>query len=64
MIKIALQQYHLNNFTEFFDVPYEEVVANAKPRVVITNDFSIFEELMVNSNNMDADVEGRITIIK
>ena len=34
---IALQNYHYNNFTSFFDVPVEEVKANMKPRVVATS---------------------------
>ena len=64
MIKIALQDFHYNNFTEFFGVPFDEVIKNAKPRVVVTNDFSIYEELLVNSNKMDSHVEGRIIIKK
>ena len=64
MLKIAVQDYHFNNFTEFFGVPVEEVIANRRPRMVVTKDFSIFEELLVNSNNLDSHVEGRIVIIK
>lgn len=62
-IKIALQEYHLNNFREFFGLDSKEVYANKKPRMVITDDFSIFEELMAVSPQMDAQVEGRITIL-
>ena len=62
MIRIALQDYHFKNFTEFFNVPVEEVIANKKPRMVITDDFSIFEELLSSMNNVDSHVEGRITI--
>ena len=64
MLKIALQDFHFNSFTEFFGVPVEEVIANKRPRMVVTKDFSIFEELLVNSNNLDSHVEGRIVIIK
>lgn len=63
IIRIALQDFHYKNFTEFFDVPFEEVVANKKPRMVITDDFSIFEELLSSMNNVDSHVEGRITIL-
>ena len=62
MIKIAVQDYHYNNFDEFFDVPLAEVLANKKARVVITDDFSIFEELLCSMNQVDAKIEGRITI--
>ena len=62
MIKVAIQYYHYNNFDEFFDVPLAEVLANKKARVVITDDFSIFEELLCSMNQVDAKIEGRITI--
>lgn len=62
MIKVAVQDYHYNNFDEFFDVPLAEVLANKKARVVITDDFSIFEELLCSMNQVDAKIEGRITI--
>ena len=63
MIKIAIQDYHYKSFTEFFNVPIEEVVANKKPRMVMTDDFAIFEELLSSMNNVDSKVEGRITIL-
>ena len=61
-LKIALQSFHYLNFTEFFDVDIKEVEAHKKARMVITNDFSIFEELLSSANNTDAEVEGRIVI--
>ena len=63
IIRIALQDYHYKNFSEFFDLPIEEVIVNKKPRMVITEDFSIFEELLSSMNNVDSHVEGRITIL-
>lgn len=63
-LKIAVQSYHYNNFTEFFDVDRQEVENHKRARMVITNDFSIFEELLSSANNLDAQVEGRIVIIK
>ena len=62
IIKVAVQDYHFKNFDEFFDVPLEEVLANKKARMVITDDFSIFEELLSSMNQVDAKIEGRITI--
>ncbi len=62
IIKVAIQDYHYNNFDEFFDVPLAEVLANKKVRVVITAAFSIFEELLCSMNQVDAKIEGRITI--
>ena len=63
-IKIAVQSFHYNNFKEFFDVDRQEVENHKHARMVITNDFSIFEELLSSANNLDAQVEGRIVIIK
>ena len=63
MLKIALQDYHFKNFSEFFDLPIEEVLANRKERMVITDDFSIFVELLTSMNNIDSLIEGRITVI-
>ncbi len=61
-IKIALQDYHFKNFTDFFNVPLEEVLANRKERVVVSDDFSIYVELLSDMNNIDSHVEGRIEI--
>lgn len=61
-IKIAIQEYHYNNFTDFFGVPFEEVTANRKPRMVATSCFSIFEELLAATTNVDSKIEGRIVI--
>lgn len=61
-ILIALQHYHFINFTEFFGIPYEEVEANMKPRVVATSVNNIIEEYLTTHPGLDAQVEGRITI--
>lgn len=63
LIKIGLQDYHYNNFTEFFNVPFEEVSANHKPRVIGSSCCAIYEELFAGANDLDAKVEGRITIV-
>ncbi|MBQ1377104.1 MAG: 5'-nucleotidase C-terminal domain-containing protein [Lachnospiraceae bacterium] len=62
-IKIALQDYHFNNFTDFFGVPYEEVIKNRRPRVVAVSCCGIYEEMLMNKRNLDAHVEGRLTIV-
>lgn len=63
MIKIALQDYHYKNFTDFFGFDVNEVLANKKAKVVMTSAFSIFEELFTASTNLDSKIEGRIEII-
>ena len=62
-LKIALQEFHYNNFETNFSVPLEEVLQNAKARMVVTNEFAIYEELLSSSVGIDAQVEARITII-
>ena len=63
IIKIGIEEgYHFNGFTEFFGVPVEEVIANHKPRKVITSELAIFEELLVSMTNIDSKVEGRLVI--
>lgn len=64
MIRIGLQDYHYNNFSEFFGVPFEEVVKNHKPRVIGSSCCGIYEELLAGTVDLDAKVEGRINIIE
>lgn len=61
-LTIGLQQYHYNNFGDFFDVPLEEVAKNRKPRMVASSIFGALEELFSASNHMDAHVEGRLVV--
>lgn len=64
MLKLGLQNFHFNNFTDFFDVPIEEVSENMRPRMVATSCCGIYEELLATSANLDAHIEGRITILE
>lgn len=63
MIRIGLQDYHFQNFSDFFNVPIEEVAENKKPRVIATSCCGIYEELLTTYHNLDAHVEGRITVV-
>ncbi len=60
---IAMQTYHYKNFDSFFNVPLEEVSRNLKPRVVATSVNNIVEEYFATHSDLDAHVEGRITIL-
>ncbi len=62
-IKVAIQDYHYNNFEDFFGVPFVEVAMNRRPRVICTSCATVFEELLSDTHNLDAHVEGRITIV-
>ena len=62
-IRIGLQHYHYSNFEKFFGVPFEEVKANMKPRVVATSETNIIEEYFSTNSGLDAKIDGRITIL-
>lgn len=64
LIKIGIQGYHYNNFTEFFGVPFEEVAVNRRPRVIASSCAAIFEELFAGGEDLDARIEGRINIVE
>lgn len=63
-LKIAMQEFHYNSFERNFGFPVEEVLKNSKARMVVTSDFSVYEEFLTTSTNLDSQVEGRITIVK
>ncbi len=62
-LKIGLQAFHYNNFEKFFHVPFEEVKANMRPRVVATSVNNIYEEYFATNDGLDAHVEGRIELV-
>lgn len=64
MLRLGIQNFHFNNFTDFFGVPIEEVSENMRPRMVATSCCGIYEELLATSENLDAHIEGRITILE
>ena len=63
-LKIALQNYHFQNFDAFMGVPLDEVRRNMKPRVVATSVNNIIEEFFSTNDNLDAQVEGRIELVE
>ena len=63
-IRLGIQDYHYNNFDEFFGVPLEEVKKNMKPRIVATSVNNIIEEYFSTNNGLDAVVDGRITVLE
>lgn len=62
-LKLGLQAYHFKNFDKFFGVPLEEVKRNMKPRVCASSQNNIIEEYFCTNDGLDAQVEGRITIL-
>ena len=62
-ILIALQEYHFQNFDDFFGIALDDVSQNMKPRVVAVSQNNIIEEYFSTHQNLDAHVEGRIVIL-
>ena len=58
-IKIALQDFHLNNFEDFFGFPLPD-----EPVLVVNDDLAVYEEMLLNRKDVDSKVEGRIVIIR
>ncbi len=63
-LKLGLQGYHFNNFESSFDLPISEVAHNKQPRIVAMSCLGIYEELFANMRNVDAHVDGRITVVE
>ncbi len=63
IFKIGLQKYHYLNFSNFFNVPIEEVSENEPPRVVSTSCRTILDEYLSSHQNLEREAEGRIIIL-
>jgi len=64
MLKICVQNYHYNNFDDFFGVPLAEIEKNRKPRIVAVSVNNIVEEYFSTHQSLDAKVEGSIEIVE
>lgn len=60
--KVGLQQFHYNNFEDFFSVSFDEVAENGTPIMVSTSCRGIFDEYLSNHQNLDREVSGRLII--
>ena len=62
IFSVGLQQYHFNNFEDFFGVSFNEVKLNGNPRVISTSCFDILLEYMDAHISLDSRIRGRIQI--
>lgn len=58
----ALPEYHFKNFSDIFNLPYEEVRANGKERVISTSINQILEEYFAEHPMINQPVAGRIVL--
>lgn len=63
LFKVGLQDYHFKNFTEFFNLPIEEVESNKKSLVMTTSTRDVIEEYLMAHQHLDREVDGRLTLL-
>lgn len=64
LYSVAIQNFHYENMDKFLNLDINEVKKNKPPKVIATSELDIFEERLTLSNNLDANVEKRLNIIK
>lgn len=64
ILKVALQEFHFNNIEEFLGLNKEEISQIEKPKLIVNDDTSVYEEILSRSFELDSHVENRITILK
>lgn len=62
LYSFALQQFHFDNFDEFFSVPFKEVEKNMKRRMIATSCRDIIEEYLTSHQNLNHEIDGRLTV--
>ncbi|MBO7335046.1 MAG: hypothetical protein J6U67_09115, partial [Lachnospiraceae bacterium] len=59
---VGLQDYHLRNLKNSFDLEIEEIDKNQKHRAVATSAAQVLEEMLALVNHRDSKIEGRIKL--
>ena len=59
---VGLQDYHLRNLKNSFDLEIEEIDKNQKHRAVATSAAQVLEEMLALGNHRDSKIEGRIKL--
>ena len=62
-IRIAMQNYHYQNFEDFLGIPLAEVTANREPTKHADSVNAVFREYLSTHPGMDSHVEGRLTVL-
>lgn len=63
LLTVGLQGYHYNNFTDIFNIPMEEVVANKKPKMLSTSVNEVLEEYFSSNQLLNSTGSGRLIIL-
>lgn len=62
--RIGLQQFQYRSFKKYFNFPLSEIEENHPTKVIATSIRDILEEYMINTQGIDMQTDGRITIIR
>ena len=63
LLRIGLQKYQYNSFEKYFNFPIQEIEEQHPSKVVSTSARSILEEYLSCHQNLDQELDGRITLI-
>ena len=64
LLSVGIQNFHFNNFDEFFGIPLKEVLENRESKVVSTNDFDNIYEYLATNNIIDVSLEDRLVVVE
>lgn len=62
-LTLGLQGYHFNNFEKIFHVSFEDLRANAAPRVISTSVNQVLEEYFISNQLLNGLVQGRLVVV-
>lgn len=62
--KIGLQQYQYSSFEKYFNLPISEIEDKHPSKMIATSIRDIVEECLGSSQNVDVNLDGRITIMR
>ncbi len=64
LLTVGVQNFHFNNFDEFFGLPLKKVLENGASKVVSTNDFDNIYEYLATNNIIDISLEDRLVVVE
>ena len=63
ILKIGIQEFHFENFDEFFGVRKAEVLKNGEAEVITTSDVQVLLEYFEDHTHLGFGVDGRLEVV-
>ena len=63
MLTVGIQQFHWDNFDDFFGIRKEEVLKNGEAKVITTSDVQVLLEYFEDHSHLGLDVDGRLEVL-